>query len=500
MVSVERASAGGGLRVVAGKLAPGGLVAEGRYRLLEWKGTDQRTHAQLWVARDGRLHRDVALTVLTGDPADTAALRRARRTLNRAAHTAGIGHPGVAAVLNALSVGDGVTREEGILGLVVAEWSPGDAPNDLVAERPVAIATACRLLEPLAAAVEQAHRRGVVLGADPSRVRVGADGTLRLAFPGPPPQSSPRDDVRGLGATLYLLITGRFPGKRAPTPRELRPEVPLELSEATMRTLAATAEDGIRTSATLLQVLRRLAADPRVTEPIAAVTDEPGDPDSGSIWITKRPLRDPVRRRKLAIAAAALVLTSMAVFTYITASVADYFTADSGGSGGPSVPPTTPPTPAANLAPQQNAPITPASVTVFNVRGDTDGATQAARAVDGDPQSGWRTDTYFQQFPVLKPGIGLIVSFPQAANPSRLTITSPSPGTEVEIRTAPSADARLDDTTVVGKAALTSTSSTVDLHLTGPTQHLLIWITRLAGSDRHYQSTIAELSFAPAGN
>jgi hypothetical protein len=510
MVSTERAGDEGGLRVVAGKLLPGKVIGDGRYRLLAWKGTDQRANAQLWRARDGQLNRDVAVTVLTGDPTDAGAVDQARRTLDRAAHTAGVAHLGVARLLNVLSVGDGVAPGEGVLGLVVAEWTRCGGVSEVVVDGPVAVGAACRLLEPLAAVVEQAHHHGLVLGVDPRRVRLTADG-LRLAFPGPPPHATPRDDVHGLGAILYLLLIGRWPTGRPPAPQVLRPEVPAELSEVTMRSLAATTPGGIRTSATLLQVLRKVAEDTERTDMLTPVPGEPRDPDSGTIWTTKRPVRNPARKRKLAAAVAVLVIASMAVFTWIATTAADYFTADSGAATGPSVsitppPPPPPPTPTQppvtppNLAPQPAGPIAPASVAVFNVSGDTDNATQAAHTVDGDPSSAWRTDTYLQQFPALKPGIGLIVSFPQPANPSRLTIASPSAATQVEIRTAPSTHPPLPDTSVIATATLTPTNTTIDLHLPAPTQHILIWITQLAGTNRHYQSTIAELTFTAPSN
>lgn len=113
----------GQLRVVHGLLLPGKVIGDGRYRLLRRTGIDDRDGAQLWRARDGQLRRDVAATVLTGDPADAAAARRARRSLAQAAYPSELDHPAVARVLNVMSVGDGLPRSEGVLGVVLAEWS-----------------------------------------------------------------------------------------------------------------------------------------------------------------------------------------------------------------------------------------------------------------------------------------------------------------------------------------------------------------------------------------
>ena len=93
--------------------------------------------AQFWRARDGQLNRDVALTVLIGDPSDSAAAADASRTLERAMHAATFTHPGVARVLDVLSLGSGVVPSEGILGIVVAEWTHGTDLLDVVSDGPV---------------------------------------------------------------------------------------------------------------------------------------------------------------------------------------------------------------------------------------------------------------------------------------------------------------------------------------------------------------------------
>ena len=121
-----------GIRAQGGSLAPGRVVGDGRYRLLAQFGVDERAAAHLWRARDGQLKRDVALTLLVGDPADPEAARLARRTLERAAHASKFGHGGVARVLDVLSLGSGVTSSEGLLGVVVAEIGRGRVGKECV--------------------------------------------------------------------------------------------------------------------------------------------------------------------------------------------------------------------------------------------------------------------------------------------------------------------------------------------------------------------------------
>jgi hypothetical protein len=370
-------------------------------------------------------------------------------------------------------------------------------------EGPVPPALACRLLEPLAAAVADAHHRAFVLGiGHPLRVRVTEDGALRHAFPGPPVGSTLSDDVRGLGALLYLLLTGVWPANSGTlsTPHDLHPDVPVDLSEVAVSTLAGT----VRTSDTLLQVLRKVIEEAERTRPLTPVpapspSIEPSEPDDdGTIWTTKRPARDPARRKKLAIGVSVLIVISLAVFAWIGTTVAGMFTADPGTGGGPSVVLDTPPAPSTaglppNLAPHPPGPLTPSGAELYNVSGDPDSPGKVRRAIDGDPATSWQTDSYFQQFPSFKPGIGLVISFPRPVTLTEIGITSPSAGTQVEIHSGADRSGP-----AIGSSALTGGQTTVAVHPNAPTRQVLIWITQLGSNRGQYQSAISELTFTGA--
>ncbi|MEV4313164.1 hypothetical protein [Actinocrispum sp. NPDC049592] len=295
---------------------PESVVGDGRFRLLELTGVDERDNAQLWRARDGRSRRDVALTIVSGE--GTEGGRRGLHALKRSVHRSALRHPGVAPVLDVVGGG----ADEGIGGIVVAEWTRGTAMSDVVARYPVDPVHACWLLDPLTEAVSKAHRHGVVLGVGhPLRIRVSPAGTLRLAFPGPPREADLADDVRGLGAILYFLLTGTWPAEDGPlpTPRELEPAVPVELSEVAMRSLVDTRDGGVRTSDTILRVLREVRQKP-------LAVSETREPDSnGAVWLTKPPVTDPERRKKLAIAVAVLVLLAIGVVLWIGLTVIGVF-------------------------------------------------------------------------------------------------------------------------------------------------------------------------------
>jgi hypothetical protein len=519
------ANAGFGVRAAASTMRPGGVVGDRRYRLLAQFGEDQRAVAQFWRARDGQLNRDVALTVLIGDPADATAAADAARTLERAMHAATFVHPGVARVLDVLSLGSGVVPSEGILGIVVAEWTHGTDLLDVISDGPVPATTASRLLEPLASAVESAHHAGLVLGIDhPQRVRVTPDGALRLAFPGPLPAATLRDDVKGLGALLYLLLTGRWalpdgpqavPG--APTgpdgtvvaPNILRPMVPAELSSVAVRSMEDTAVGGIRTSAAILAVLDRVAEAEAATTLIPPVPDGGGKPpkDDG-VWITKRPVNDTRHKRKLAVFVTLLSVATIAIVVWLVTSVIGFFsTSASNSPGGPaptpvttaavshsSVAPTT-----TTTTPSAGAPIKPTTVAEYNVPGHKpDNPSKTGRVTDGDPGTQWKTDKYFQPFPALKPGIGLIATFSQPVRLAEVDVDSPSAGTVVEIRTATTANPDVAATQMIGTATLVDGHTEIRLAAGQPARYVLLWITKLAGGGADNESAIGELTYLPA--
>lgn len=520
-----------GVRASRGTLLPGSVIGDGRYRLLAQFGVDTRANAQLWRARDGQLGRDVALTVLVGDPANSAGAAAARRVLERAMHAAQFTDDGVARVLDVLSLGNGIVPAEGILGMVVADWTAGTDLVDLIADGPIPPGTAAALLEPLASAVEQAHHSGLVLGVDhPQRVRITAQGSLRLAFPAPLPQATLRDDVKGLGAVLYLLLTGRWPlaggpdalpaAPRTPddsvvAPRTLRPEIPLELSNLAVRCLSDTAVGGIRTSAAIMAVLDRVATSEPETTVLSRVNPRQEEDDDGdnTIWTTKKPVNDPKRRRKLMLSVAVLTAATVAVAGWLVAGVISFFSDSSGGA--PTGPKIGPAPGAAQPKPGQPAgqrgrnagaganaatapPVQPATIEVFNLQSEPDNPDAAGLAIDGDPATLWSTDVYMQQFPALKEGVGLMATFDAPTRLTEVDVASPSPGTRVQIRTSPTQyPVSIEETQVVGEADLVDGLTKVGLRPAPPTRYLLVWVTRLGGDGEENATDIAELKYLP---
>ncbi|OLT40666.1 hypothetical protein BJF85_05940 [Saccharomonospora sp. CUA-673] len=513
-----------GTRAQRGALAPGGVVGDGRYRLLAQFGIDERAGAHLWRARDGQLRRDVALTMLVGDPADPEAALLGRRTLERAAHAATFEHPGVARVLDVLSLGSGISSSEGLLGIVVAEWTKGTDLIDLVAERPVEPGAAARMVRALAESVDQAHQSGLVLGIDhPQRLRLTPDGRLRLAFPGPLPDATLRDDVKALGSVLYLLLTGRWalpggppalaPAPKSPTGRivpakSLQPRVPQELSALSVRTIEDGDHGGIRTSAAILRALDHAAeAAERAKQPA-----QPAESD-GTVWTTKKPTTDKARRRKLALGVTVLVCAAVGVLAWLGMMAISFFQ-DDADTGGPDVN-LADPTPtqqegqpggggngadgADGAGQQAGPPVAPSSIDVYSPEGSPDSPGTAPLAIDGDPTTIWRTDTYQQQLPALKTGVGLVATFDEPVDLSAVRVIGDSPGTEVEVRTASAPDVPLDATQVVGEATMGEVVNEVQLDQPPQTQYVIVWISRLGGEEPEFYSEFGELRFLSAG-
>jgi hypothetical protein len=507
-----------------------GTVLASRYRLRTRVGTDPAAGAEFWRAEDTILRRDVAVTVLRPLPpgseiddglTDSA---RAEQMVMRALRAGSFDHPGCARLLDVLTPG-GSTVPDDVLGAAVTEWVPGRSLGEVVADGLIKPMAAARAVAPLAEAAEAAHRHGLVLGCDqPQRVRVTPEGRAQLCFALPRPDLTPADDVRGLGAVLYTLLTSQWPLSTTDAartglpaaertadgslmaPSEQRPGVPVELDTLTRGALGPDGAPGhVHTAAAVHRLLDEVVAeeDRMALFPPAhdGVPSEPGD-----VWQDReRSITppDPQRRRKLTVALTVLGAAVLVVLGYLGVQVGSLFAAGSSGPAivvdgdvpaqGPNPPPQAVPAGTSSTA-------AVAGVEVYDRVGDRDNAGRVSRVIDGDPSSGWNTSTYYQQFPALKPGVGIMVSFASAVQLSEMSIRSPSQGTVVEVRSAPSADASLADTTPITEATLRGGTTDVSLAESQPVTHVLVWITKLSGGGSEFSSEIQELQFQRAGD
>ena len=498
---------------------PGTTLAS-RYRLHTRVGADAMAGAEFWCARDLVLQRDVGITVLrlrtaergaVGGDGDPTALERANEMIVRALRSGCFEHSACARLLDVLSAGSPALPSD-VLGAAVSEWVAGRSLAEVVAERPIRPVTVARALQPLAAAVEEAHRHGLVLGCDqPQRVRVRPDGGVQMCFALPRNDLRPADDVRGLGAILVTLLTGHWPlsgadamgaglavaartpgGELAP-PSASRPGVPLELDALATGTLGpVTAPGHVHTAAAVNRLLTEVVEEHERAALLPPLRDGlPTDP--ADVWqdlLAPAAPPDPERRRRLrvglmALAAVVALLVGLAGFQ-LTSLFSD---------------PDSPVIVVADDAPPAGAaPGGRTAVAGVEIYGPADGdnAARVTRVIDGDLVSAWRTSTYRQQLPALKPGIGIVISFVSPVQLSSLSVASPSRGTRLQVRAAPSADAAFTETVPIANAVLDNDRTSISLGDSQPVQYVLVWIDRLGGNGGEFVTEINELEFRRA--
>jgi putative peptidoglycan lipid II flippase len=510
-------------------LIPGASVAGGRYRLLTPHGGSRGL--QFWQALDVKLDREVALTFVDAEQRSTSAGPEGPQAiLSRTLRLGRINSPGLARVLDVVRGSSG--------GIVVAEWTPGRSLREMADTKPSPIGAASAI-RALAAAAETAHRAGGALSIDhPDRVRISINGDAVLAFPATLADSDSSTDVRGLGAMLYALITARWPlgdpsapsgdpsGSHRPGsvggmrladrdssgqpigPRVIRPEVPFEISAVALRSLEPNG--GIRTAATVQHILDQASVVNDKTEFIPALRlGQRGPGTTGHALADPEALEAEKKKSNRMIAAlvglavvtiVVLALLGFWLATFLTGSSSDApLTEQDFGLTTSAEAPPNPESPAPAPAPAANvAPVTPSGATVFSPQGTPDSAANARLAVDGNTSTVWSTDSYFQPFPALKNGVGLMVTLDEPATLSSVWINSPTPGTNVEIRSAPSENPTLDQTQVLGSKVLGNGVTDIPVKSEGPTKNVLVWITGLSNSGGKNQSSIADVGFNAA--
>ncbi|WP_188543914.1 lipid II flippase MurJ [Rhodococcoides trifolii] len=506
------------------QLIPGASVAGGRYRLLAPHGGARGL--KFWQAHDVKLDREVALTFVDADQRaggeSPSNVDGPQAVLSRTLRLGRINSPGLARVLDVVRGSSG--------GIVVAEWTRGRSLREMAETVPSPIGAA-NAIKSLAAAAEAAHRGGGALSIDhPDRVRISTKGDAVLAFPATLGDADPGADVRGLGAMLYALITARWPlgeppspdgtsGKGSATvggmaladrtsvgapvePRAIRPDVPFEISAVAVRALEQNT--GIRTAATVQHILGQAAVVNEQTEMIPALRLGQRTPGS-----TGHALADPedtaAEKKKSNLMIAAMVGLGAVVVVILGLLgwwIANFFTG--GSSDAPLTQqnfgltttvaaPAAPGDTAAPSAAPASTPIPIASVEVFSPQGSADNPGTVDNVLDNNPSTVWDTDSYFQPFPSLKNGVGLLTTLDSPSTISSVYINSPSPGTVVEIRSASDSSPTLDQTQVIGSGTLTNGLTEIAVRPDGPVDHLLFWITDLSTADGNNRSTIADV-------
>lgn len=252
-------------------LAPG-VVLQDRYEVAQEIG--RGGYSIVYRARDRRVGTDVAIKLLVPPP---AAARLARERLRREVEAVRqLSHPNIVAVYDVV--------DEGPWSFVVMEYVPGPDLAVRVRDRgPLDAEATARLGREIAAALDVAHRRGILhRDVKPQNILLAPDGCARLtdfgsarlagsetvtqtgglvgttAYAAPEQLAGGRGDARAdeyaLGMTLYYALIGALPvrtGSRGATvpetdghrPRRERPDVPPWLDDVIGRATMPDPDD-----------------------------------------------------------------------------------------------------------------------------------------------------------------------------------------------------------------------------------------------------------------
>jgi serine/threonine-protein kinase len=274
-------------------LQPQTLLGE-RYRLEREIGRGGM--AVVWLARDLKLNRDVAIKVLLGELAFAMGPERFRREIDVVSR---LSHPYILAI-------DDFGEYEGHLYYVMQFISGETIHKRLERERQLPLPDALRIAYQVASALDYAHKQGIVhrdikpenillqngeaLVADFGIARAITEGggsklTSTGVTLGTPTYMSPeqamadpgidgRSDIYSLGCVLYEMIAGQppFSGPTAqsiiarhalgevPSLVVVRGTVPEEVEDVVLQALAKSPADRFATAGDMAEVLRGLMA------------------------------------------------------------------------------------------------------------------------------------------------------------------------------------------------------------------------------------------------
>ncbi len=146
--------------------------------------------------------------------------------------------------------------------------------------------------------------------------------------------------------------------------------------------------------------------------------------------------------------------------------------------------------------------VKPVSATVFSPDGAPDNPQDANLAIDGNPNTAWSTVTYkdADPFPKFIQGMGLLLHLSEPTALSDVTIDVSSTGTQVQIRSSPTATpAKLSDTSeLTPTTSLQPGHNRIAVHNRTKTSTVLVWISTLGITDGESRTAISDITLQAA--
>nr|WP_296773648.1 hypothetical protein [Rhodococcus sp. (in: high G+C Gram-positive bacteria)] len=422
-------------------LVPGTVVA-GKYRLLGkmpcvgW--------AQWWTARNLLTAAEISLTLVHLD-----VIRSRNRSTDAVRQYCDD--------ILALSSRDLRILDVAVIGpyVVVAAGLP--PPLLLDGYGPMSPAAAARAVEHLVSILRAVHRRGRTVALDhPSSVRMTEEGLAVIACPAVIFGATTQAEVAGLGSVLHALLAGRWPGEMDPAP---------------------AGRVGVVAS--------------------AACAGAYSDLDDFAVALDRATTDQVPVNRWTATAGARLTAVALACGVVAAFGAGGWYLSTSvfgGDYGDVSNVVAVPSLPTQTEAPAPIA-VLPTGAQAWSAVRAPDNSDEADLAVDADPTTSWSTDRYREPFAGTDDGIGVLVSFAEPVDVSEVWVTTPHPGTVVEVRTPPDDDGTLDSTRVLATGVLGTGATHIPVAAPEMSRSLLIWVAKLAPSGSQFASDFSEIGF-----
>jgi serine/threonine protein kinase len=468
-----------------------GTVLSARYRLESKLGSGGMS--TVYLARDETLERWVAIKVLHREISDQPdQIERFRR---EARSVAQLSHPNVVSVIDA--------GEDGGYPYIVFEYVEGETLKQRIerlGKLPLDESAAYAI--EIARGLGTAHMERLVhRDVKPQNVLIDAEGRAKVTDFGiarslesqraltatgrvlgttdyvSPEQAmgqgvDARSDIYSLGIVLYEMLTGDVPfnaetvvgvamkhvNDPLPDVQAGRPEVSAALAAVVDRATAKDPDERYRDIPVMLDDLEG------ALEVEVARGGDSGGEVTTVLDSVPAPRRRLLTRRRISWAGVILVLAAGAAALAVVA-----LTGEEGpsrqGSGE-----------AKPLAVQSAADFDPPP-------GDEDEHGDFVNlAVDGNPNTGWTTETYESETLNNKPGVGLYLDAGKPVQPTQLDIETATPGWDLEVYGAAEGppEALSEWGEPIGLGTVAGREETVPLDPTAAARYFLIWITRPA--------------------